>query len=106
MGVGEEGSAPSFSASGLAPVSVLPAHQKNGIGSALIKKGVEELKAKSIDACFLLGDPAYYGRFGFSVEAATPFASPYAGPYFQMLNLSGKELTPCAVAYASSFEEV
>ena len=74
----EDGQKLSFTASGLAPVSVLPAHQKQGVGSALIKKGVEELKAKEIDACFLLGDPAYYSRSGFQPE--TNIIPPYPLP--------------------------
>ncbi len=37
---------------------------------------------------FVLGEPGYYKRFGFSVEAARPFASPYAGPYLMALALN------------------
>jgi putative acetyltransferase len=40
------------------------------------------------DAVFVLGDPAYYGRFNYSAEAAMPFESPYAGPYFMLLPLA------------------
>ncbi len=36
---------------------------------------------------FVLGDPAYYGRFGFDVAAARAFACTYAGPNFMVLRL-------------------
>jgi putative acetyltransferase len=40
-------------------------------------------------AVFVLGDPSYYRRFGFSVAAASGFSSPYAGDHFMGLALSG-----------------
>ena len=50
---------------GLGPVSVLPEYQRRGIGSALINAGLERLRAVGARGCALVGDPAYYGRFGF-----------------------------------------
>lgn len=50
---------------GLGPISVLPQHQRQGIGSALIKQGLAKLKAQGAQGCVLVGDPGYYGRFGF-----------------------------------------
>ena len=50
---------------GLGPVSVLPEHQKQGIGKALINEGLSLLKARGGKGCVLVGDPAYYIRFGF-----------------------------------------
>ncbi|MBM3500560.1 MAG: N-acetyltransferase [Armatimonadetes bacterium] len=50
---------------GLGPVSVLPAHQRNGIGSALIEEGLSRLRAMGARGCCLVGHPEYYGRFGF-----------------------------------------
>ncbi len=50
---------------GLGPVSVLPEHQRKGIGKALIHAGLTELKMRGGRGCVLVGDPAYYGRFGF-----------------------------------------
>src|SRR3546814_3428752 len=38
---------------------------------------------------FVLGEPGYYGRFGFSAENAEGFDSPYAGPYFMAIELQG-----------------
>ena len=50
---------------GLGPVSVLPKHQRQGIGSALIREGLSLLKARGGKGCALVGEPAYYQRFGF-----------------------------------------
>ena len=50
---------------GLGPVSVLPDYQKQGIGKALINKGLSLLKDMGGEGCALVGDPNYYKRFGF-----------------------------------------
>jgi putative acetyltransferase len=50
---------------GLGPVSVLPKLQRQGIGSALIREGLSLLKARGGKGCVLVGEPAYYQRFGF-----------------------------------------
>lgn len=50
---------------GLGPVSVLPACQRKGIGTALIWKGLSRLKDLGARGCCLVGHPGYYSRFGF-----------------------------------------
>jgi len=50
---------------GLGPVSVLPELQRQGIGSALINKGLRILRHQGATGCALIGDPNYYSRFGF-----------------------------------------
>ena len=50
---------------GLGPISVLPEHQRQGIGKALIGKGLSRLKDLDAGGCVLVGDPQYYHRFGF-----------------------------------------
>jgi putative acetyltransferase len=50
---------------GLGPVSVLPEYQKQGIGKKLINKGLSMLRDLGGQGCLLVGDPDYYGRFGF-----------------------------------------
>lgn len=50
---------------GLGPVSVLPAYQRQGIGTALIKEGLSRLKNLNAQGCCLVGLPEYYRRFGF-----------------------------------------
>jgi putative acetyltransferase len=87
---------------GLAPIGVVPALQRQGIGSALIHNGVARLKDRGERLVFVLGEPDYYGRFGFRVTDR--FVSQYAGPYFQALTLApdapaaGKVLYPPAFA--------
>lgn len=49
----------------LGPVAVLPSHQRKGIGSSLVKAGLQGLRALGAKGCLLVGDPGYYLRFGF-----------------------------------------
>ncbi|HUF56733.1 MAG TPA: N-acetyltransferase [Thermohalobaculum sp.] len=78
-----------FPALALAPVAVLPERQGRGIGSALIREGLARAEARGWRGVFVLGEPAYYRRFGFDAEAARGFASPYAGPFLMVLPLGG-----------------
>ena len=50
---------------GVGPVSVLPVHQKCGIGSSLVREGLAAVKSMGGKGCVLVGDPGFYGRFGF-----------------------------------------
>lgn len=52
---------------GIGPLSVLPARQRRGIGKALMTAGLAAIAARSAKGCVLVGDPGYYGRFGFRV---------------------------------------
>lgn len=73
---------------GLGPVSVLPEHQRHGVGSALINEGLAQLKRLGAEGCVVLGDPGYYARFGFT--SAHDLRYDGAPPiYFQSLALSG-----------------
>jgi putative acetyltransferase len=49
----------------LGPVSVLPDRQRQGIGQALVREGLSQLKSLGAQGCFLVGPPEYYNRFGF-----------------------------------------
>lgn len=49
----------------LGPLAVAPARQRRGIGTALVREGLRHLKNAGTEWVFVLGDPAYYGRFGF-----------------------------------------
>jgi putative acetyltransferase len=51
---------------GLGPVSVLPAYQRQGIGTALIQAGLSRLKDLQAQGCCLVGHPDYYRKFGFT----------------------------------------
>lgn len=50
---------------GIGPLSVKPEFQGKGIGSALVKEGMLALRDSGANGCILVGDPAYYTRFGF-----------------------------------------
>jgi putative acetyltransferase len=93
-----------YRALGLGPIGVLPDRQRAGIGSALIRGAIERAKALGEDMIFVLGDPAYYRRFGFRAEEAAPFASPYAGPHLMALRLGDVPLPASGRAdYAPAF---
>ncbi|MDR6953158.1 putative acetyltransferase [Ancylobacter sp. 3268] len=81
--------AAAFPALALAPLVVGPDYRAHGIGGALVRHAIERAGAMGWRAIFVLGDPAYYQRFGFSAEAAAGFASPYAGPHLMVLPLGG-----------------
>lgn len=50
---------------GLAPMAVLPEYQRRGVGSLLVRAGLEECRRVGCDAVVVLGHPEYYPRFGF-----------------------------------------
>ncbi|MBN9018146.1 MAG: N-acetyltransferase [Rhizobiales bacterium] len=50
---------------GIGPISVRPDRQRAGIGSALMREGLRQIRERGAAGCVLVGDPAYYGRFGF-----------------------------------------
>lgn len=55
---------------GLGPVAVAPADQGHGVGAALVRAALAELRAIDAQGCVVLGDPAYYTRFGFARDPA------------------------------------
>mgnify|MGYP001248641355 CR=1 FL=1 len=93
------------SALALAPVSVAPDRQREGIGSRLIRFGLEMMREDGWEAVFVLGDPAYYGRFGFRREMAAPFETAYPREYFMALELRPGVLAGMggAVVYPAPF---
>ena len=62
----------------LGPLAVSPSSQRRGIGSALVRAGLEQLQREGFAQVFVLGDPAYYGRFGFATESNV--SAPYELP--------------------------
>ena len=86
---------------GLAPVGVVPVLQRQGIGSALIRDGLGRLKDRGERLVFVLGDPGYYGRFGFKVMDR--LVSRWAGPHFQALMLAPGAPVSGKVSYPRAF---
>lgn len=73
---------------GLGPISVLPQRQGQGIGSRLMERALSELRAMQAAGCVLLGEPAYYARFGFEAHAGLQLPGVPPG-YFMALALHG-----------------
>ncbi|MBS0505082.1 MAG: N-acetyltransferase [Proteobacteria bacterium] len=87
---------------GLGPVSVRPDFQTKGIGQALVRVGLERLKESGAFGCVVLGDPAYYARFGFLNDPALRY--PGVPPeYFQMLIFAGARPSG-DVSYHAAFD--
>lgn len=89
----------------LAPVSVTPSRQNQGIGSNLIREGLAQAIRDGWHAVFLLGEPNFYKRFGFSAATADKFETKYPRPYFLALELTPHSLSERtgAVIYAPPF---
>ncbi len=68
------------SAAILAPLSVDPEYQNQGIGGRLIKDGLKRLKAAGVELVFVLGHPGYYPKYGFSVAGIMGFDATYPIP--------------------------
>ena len=91
-------------AAALAPVSVLPAFQRHGLGKALIEAGHASCGELGFAAIIVLGHPAYYPQFGFSAKTAESLNAPFSGPAFMALELVPGALTAGGqVRYAAAF---
>lgn len=87
---------------GLGPISVRPGWQGQGIGAALMQAAIEALRRQGARGCVVLGEPAYYGRFGFRAEPDLVLPGVPA-EYFQALCLQ-PPLPRGEVRYSSAFE--
>lgn len=100
---------PAWRAVGLAPVSVLPEFQRAGIGSALIRAGLEACRQAGYDAVVVLGHVDYYPRFGFARASDHALDNEYgATDAFMVLALRRGALDDIRglVSYASEFRDV
>lgn len=96
----------SIPVAGVAPLAVAPARQRSGIGGALMAESLERLRQQGESLVFVLGDPAYYTRFGFDLAAAESFASDYAGPHFMALALRPDAPATGRLIYPGAFSDL
>jgi putative acetyltransferase len=89
---------------GLAPLSVDPDYHNQGVGSQLVLSGLEAIKKLGAEGCVLVGEPEYYGRFGFKAhESLTLEGIP--AKYFLALSFIYRAVSG-EVAYHKAFEEI
>jgi putative acetyltransferase len=96
-------------AAGLAPMSVLPEFQNQGIGSRLARDGIDACRRLGFDLIVVLGHPGYYPRFGFQRASDHGLSSEYdAGDAFMVLELRQGALQNVRglVRYAAEFGEL
>lgn len=87
---------------GLGPLSVGPGHQRQGLGSRLVREALARLQALGAAGCVALGEPDFYGRFGFRAEPGLVLPGVPA-EYFQAIGF-GDRLVPVAeVEYHEAF---
>ncbi len=94
---------------GLGPVAVLKSHRRRGIGAALIEAGLDACRSLNAGWAVVLGDPAYYGRFGFVAASRFGLHDEYGGgDAFQALELRTGAMPHGAglVRYAPEFRMV
>jgi predicted N-acetyltransferase YhbS len=87
---------------GLGPISVWPERHGQGIGSALMQAALAELQRLGGVGCVVLGDPGYYGRFGFEVRPGLELPG-VPSEYFQALSFGG-EFPTGSVSYHEAFD--
>lgn len=95
---------------GLAPLGVNPSHQRRGFGTLLAEKGIEACRALDVPFVVVLGDPAYYSRFGFERASAAgiTLAFPVPDGAFMALELAPRALAGASgvVRYMAAFDGV
>jgi putative acetyltransferase len=96
-----------FPALGLGPVGVLAAHRGQGVAERLIRNALRRAREGGWRAVFVLGDPAYYRRFGFRAEHAAGFECAWSGPCLMALPLEGTmPATRGRIDYAPAFADL
>lgn len=87
---------------GLGPISVHPEYQGRGIGSTLARAALDRLRHLGATGCVVLGDPAYYGRFGFRHHPGLVLPG-VPQEYFQALPFGG-DVPQAEVRYHAAFD--
>lgn len=91
----------------LSPLAVAEPCRRQGVGAGLVRAGIERCQSHGVSAILVLGNPAYYGRFGFDPAAATHLRSRWSGPYLMALLLQEGALDDCTFfALAPAFESL
>lgn len=72
----------------LAPLAVHPDFQGQGVALELLRHGHRQLAQHGVALSIVLGDPAYYTRYGYSASEAAAFKTPYDGPHLMAMRLS------------------
>lgn len=95
---------------GLAPMAVLPAQQRRGVGSALVRAGLARCRATDACAVVVLGHPRFYPRFGFRPASAFGVRSEYDVPdeAFMLLELAPDSLRGAGglASYHPAFQDL
>lgn len=95
---------------GLAPMAVVPFRQRTGIGSALVRTGLDACRRLGAHAVFVLGHPEFYPRFGFSPAADFGITCEYDVPHdtFMAIELAPDALRAASgtVSYHAAFRDV
>jgi putative acetyltransferase len=89
----------------LAPMAVLPEFQRQGIGSELVRRGIELCRAEGHRIVIVLGHPHFYPKFGFTSKLAEPLRSQFSGDAWMAMELVPGALAGVAgrVRYAPPF---
>lgn len=91
---------------GLAPLAVLSAHRRAGVGAQLVRLGIDGCRGAGVGFVVVLGDPEYYGRFGFQPASRFGLEDEYGGgAAFQALELLAGSIPAAGglVQYAPEF---
>jgi len=97
-----EGEGAPFPAVALAPLAVYPEYQQHGVATRLVREAHACLAARGETLSVVVGEPAYYGRFGYSNKRAARFISEYQSPYLMALSF-GAAPWEGRLAYAPAF---
>jgi putative acetyltransferase len=95
---------------GLAPLAVLPKYQRQGIGSKLVRRGLDQALSMNYALAFVLGNPAFFHRFGFVTAAKYNYFCEYKVPdenfMVNFLRPKPTALFPASVSYSSAFKAI
>jgi putative acetyltransferase len=101
--------AQNWNALGLAPLAVIPGHQRQGIGGKLIKAGLQRCQELGFELVVVLGHPAYYPKFGFTTASDYGLDNEYqADEAFMVIGIQPGVLKKYEglVKYATEFNEI